>query len=177
MQGDHGGWWAELLLCTQPTSHDSDWNDCALLCMGFHWSGFVTHGLNRKKQVQTSLKLITRVTVRRKKTVQRPPNCSPVKGLLKINEQKLIYRALEMPPVRSQNEGTSAEQLKWGATRKYTFIWLLHMYTEKHQVFWSFWGKIKCWGCLNLHFFVFCDSEVCGSAATKSFCLTISQAG
>lgn len=73
-----GAWWvvSPAPFCARPTSHDFDWNDCALLGVRSRWSDLMTHDPNRKKQVQTGPEPIRRQTFqtekkKKKKSVQR----------------------------------------------------------------------------------------------------------
>lgn len=64
-----GAWWvvSPAPFCARPTSHDFDWNDCALLGVRSRWSDLMTHDPNRKKQVQTGPKPIRRQTFQTEK--------------------------------------------------------------------------------------------------------------
>lgn len=64
-----GAWWvvSPAPFCARPTSHDFDWNDCALLGVRSRWSDLMTHDPNRKKQVQTGPEPIRRQTFQTEK--------------------------------------------------------------------------------------------------------------
>lgn len=126
----------EFVLCTQPPCPDSDWNDCAQLCMRFRWSSLVTHDLNKKKQVKPSLKLTAELIVWPQKTVhRRAPNCTTVKGVLKIERWAEAHLQSSIcHQCDPKKEGTSAEQPKWVVTQKYLHNNLAaHVHIQKNR--------------------------------------------